>query len=82
MNLEENLNKEFKGDTEKKSLYNVSVYNVINDNSILSINQTEVDRKVDSFTNITLHQLLHHHSISSYNQEFITYRIRAVSRLL
>lgn len=82
MNLEENLNKEFKGDTEKKSLDNASVYNVINDNSILSINQTEVDRKVDSFTNITLHQLLHHHSISSYNQEFITYRIRAVSRLL
>ena len=82
MHLEENLNKEFKDNTEKKSLGNVSVYNLINDNSILSINQTEVDRKVDSFTNITLHQLLHHHSISSYNQEFITYRIRAVSRLL
>ena len=69
MHLEENLNKEFEDDTEKKSLDNVSVYDVLNGNSILSINEMEVDRKIDFFTNITLHQLLHHHNISSDKNE-------------
>ena len=51
MHLEENLNEEFEDDTEKKSLDIVSVYDVINGNSILSINQMEVDRKIDSSKN-------------------------------
>ena len=54
---------------KKKSLDNVYVYDVINGNSVLSINQMEVDRKIDFFTNITLHQLLHHHNISSDKNE-------------
>ena len=69
MNLEENLNKEFEDDTEKKSLDNVCVYDVINGNSVLSINQMEIDKKIDSFTIITLHQLLYHHNISSEKNE-------------
>ena len=53
----------------KKKLDNISACNVINGNSILSINQIELDKKMDSFTKITLHQLLHDHNISSDKNE-------------
>ena len=56
MHLEENLSKELEGDTEKRSLENEFIYDDIHGNSILSINQMELDRKLDSY-NITLHQL-------------------------
>ena len=61
--------KNLKTTQKKKSLDNVYVYDFINGNSVLSINQMEVDRKIDFFTNITLHQLLHHHNISSDKNE-------------